>query len=1311
MGTAAIAAGSDSRFERDDAFRAWLTETLIGADDPDTVLRTVLEALGRHLGVSRTGYAEVADDGAALVVPWDWSASPQSFVGRHALRKSDWHVRRYLAGETVAYPDWRALPMAEEERRDLAAGDIATVAVPLMRAGRWEALVSVMDDHPREWSGDEVALISHVARLCHNTLAHARALRAMQESEAQFRMLAEEMPGICWLGGPDGQGYWMNRAGHDFLGPTMLPADNMARFLHPDQLATVAAGWTEALANGTPAEFMIDLLGADGRYHPMLSRAQPIRDADGRVIRWCGLITDLTAERARADRDDFLRRHAEQTRDTLDAASILATTAEMLGEHLGASRVAFSETDPEDRDLYLVTSDWTDGVAPSVTGDFRMADVFPALHAAYRAGRTIVATDNYDVPMLDSAQAARLAAVGIRSGINVPLVKDGVLVAVLVAQQAVPRVWSDDEVRLAEEVAERTWATLSRARAERELRARERNQAFLLDWSDHVRNETSPAAILGETLRRVRTHLAAAHASYADCDAECRVFTVRAEARDDTRSTIGRTIAIDTLDPAVAQEWVAGEVVRYDDVARDPRTTPALAKGYAAAEIGAFISFPMVAGGQVRGILSLHHRRPHRWRVEEIQLVRDVAARLWIMLERARAEQALLERERAQSMLLAWSDEVRNDARPRSILAKTLRSIGEHLAVSRVNFGEADITGDALVVEDEWVDGVPSVKGARFPFAALGAEVLAQHVEGAAFISGDTHSDPRFDPATLAMYDSVGARAIVSIPLIRRGRLIAVLSAQQSVPRQWTEGEIRLLADIADRTWAILERARSEERLAESEALLAGYLENAPIAMYLKHADGRYLRMNQQMARVLGVGIDEALGKTAFDVVPDHIARQVTILDQQALDGDTQEAELDFGDREEFASLLSIRFPITVREGGETRIGGFTLDLTDRKRAEAALARSREALFQSEKLTALGSLLAGVSHELNNPLSIVVAQAVMMERQAGDGALADRAYKIRKAADRCARIVQTFLAMARQKEPQREPTDLNAVVTAALELTGYGLRTDGVEVEQDLSATLPLVPADADQLHQIVINLILNAQQAMVEAGVPERRLRVQTAVGDDPATVALYVADSGPGVPDELRRRVFEPFFTTKAQGQGTGVGLSFSQGLAEAHGGRLTLLPDDGCGAAFRLTLPVDAARTLPPAEEVAIDRRTPPRRALIVDDEREIAESLADFLAIEGFDCVIADDGAAAQAMLSEAGYDLIVSDLRMPGIDGPALHAWIAANRPEMAPRMAFATGDTLGAAAARFIAEAQRPVLEKPFMPDGVRRLLKQMELA
>ena len=207
-------------------------------------------------------------------------------------------------------------------------------------------------------------------------------------------------------------------------------------------------------------------------------------------------------------------------------------------------------------------------------------------------------------------------------------------------------------------------------------------------------------------------------------------------------------------------------------------------------------------------------------------------------------------------------------------------------------------------------------------------------------------------------------------------------------------------------------------------------------------------------------------------------------------------------------------------------------DITEKKRASEELVRQREMLHQREKLAALGSLLAGVAHELNNPLSVVVARAAILEER-DDPATREAASKIRAAAERCARIVRTFLAMARQQQPERVPVAISEVVSAALDITGYALKTSGIEVTLDLAEHVPPVLADADQLHQVFMNLIINAQQALQDQ--PRRRKLTLTSRFDPGANaIRIAVADNGPGIPEAVRNRIFEPYFTTKPLGTG---------------------------------------------------------------------------------------------------------------------------------------------------------------------------------
>lgn len=377
----------------------------------------------------------------------------------------------------------------------------------------------------------------------------------------------------------------------------------------------------------------------------------------------------------------------------------------------------------------------------------------------------------------------------------------------------------------------------------------------------------------------------------------------------------------------------------------------------------------------------------------------------------------------------------------------------------------------------------------------------------------------------------------------------------------------------------------------------------------------------------------------------------------------------------------------------------------------AELQRQREALLQAQKMASFGTLLAGVAHELNNPLSIVLANAFMLQEEAEEAAvpaLADKAERIRVAAERCARIVRSFLAMARQQEARRRPVDVAALIEGSLELLAHGLRSDGIELVREVSAEVPPVLGDADQLQQVLSNLVTNARQALEHSTGP-RQLRIAAkAVG---SAVEITVSDNGPGIPAEWQGRIFDPFFTTKPVGTGTGIGLAVSRGIAEAHGGSLDLAATSGPGACFALRLPrADAGDAAPGISDPpsAAAPSAGSRTALIVDDEADLANSIERMLAVLGFRCDLAATGREAQRLLSDHDYDVILCDLRLPDLSGEDLYRWLAESRRHLCRRTAFVTGDTMSPAADSFLAHSRRPVLEKPFVPEDVHRLVTEL---
>jgi two-component system NtrC family sensor kinase len=313
------------------------------------------------------------------------------------------------------------------------------------------------------------------------------------------------------------------------------------------------------------------------------------------------------------------------------------------------------------------------------------------------------------------------------------------------------------------------------------------------------------------------------------------------------------------------------------------------------------------------------------------------------------------------------------------------------------------------------------------------------------------------------------------------------------------------------------------------------------------------------------------------------------------------------------------------------------------------------------------------------------------------------AQRIREAAERCGRIVRTFLNMARSRPANRSEVALNDLATAAVDMLAYVLRSHGIAVALDLLPGLPPVKADADQIGQVVLNLIVNAQQAL---GGRDQGRRLTVSTGLAPMTdgdrrrsprVWLRVRDNGPGIEPALRERIFEPFFTTKSEGVGTGLGLAVSRSIARDHGGELTLQDDGGDGACFCLQLPVSGepeATETEPAPLAGTDECS--ARVLVVDDEPEIAELIGEMLSGAGYEVMTAESGAVALAMLAEARFDAIVSDLHMPELDGAGLWREVKRLHPQLARRMLFVTGDTLSPIARQFLQEARCDSLNKPF---------------
>lgn len=577
-----------------------------------------------------------------------------------------------------------------------------------------------------------------------------------------------------------------------------------------------------------------------------------------------------------------------------------------------------------------------------------------------------------------------------------------------------------------------------------------------------------------------------------------------------------------------------------------------------------------------------------------------------------------------------------------------------------------------------------------------------------------------------ASFQDLGARALSLL------KTIAGLPAEAAraefgpgLGRLWKEThDAPVEVELTDGRWVLLSRhptadggfvfLRSDvteikamqEAIRESSTRVRQVLEACPVPISMIRAtDGRLLYESPAALQMLGVQPGEASTESVLDYYADPNDRDA-YLAQVLARGAVEDYELQLkrADGSLFWASVSSRL---IEFQGETVIVASAFDLTERHMVADQMDRQREALHQSEKLNALGGLLAGVAHELNNPLSVVVGQACFLRDSAPDSRIRERADQIAKAADRCARIVRTFLAMARQSEPERKQVSLTEVVDSALEITSYALRSADITLERSLPDDLPPVWGDVDQLSQVVMNLIVNAEQALADT-VADRRLRIAIERDDAADLLRLTVEDNGPGIPDELQLKVFDPFFTTKEVGVGTGVGLSVSRGIVEAHDGQIMVRRGLGGGSAFVVTLPISTHDDAASSPATAAKDSGRQGRILVVDDETDVADMLGDVLALDGHSVTTAHSGNEALDLLANQSFDLILSDMRMPDVDGPGLHMKIKNAYPDMVDRMLFITGDSLGPGARGFLEGTGLPYLEKPVTPQELRRRVFEM---
>ena len=493
-------------------------------------------------------------------------------------------------------------------------------------------------------------------------------------------------------------------------------------------------------------------------------------------------------------------------------------------------------------------------------------------------------------------------------------------------------------------------------------------------------------------------------------------------------------------------------------------------------------------------------------------------------------------------------------------------------------------------------------------------------------------------------------------------------------------GTVATLRDITD-------PKRAQDTLARSEARYRHLVESASDAIVTLDANGRFTTVNHAAENISGYKREELVGQWFAPMLPDDDLPKALAHFQQALSGETGLFESQFYRKDGEVRTISITYSTPQKD---EEVLCLIRDVTDQKMLQ-------EQLIQSEKMSAIGQLVSGVAHELNNPLAGISAFAQLLlaeKRFPPDQRTA--AETIYSEARRASRIVQNLLTFARQHKAEKIPTAINQVLDDTLELRGYELRVRGIDVRREYDESIPETMADAHQLQQVFLNLITNAEQAMEQRDGHHHRLTVRTRRGSD--AIRIEIEDTGAGIPANLIERIFNPFFTTKPTGSGTGLGLSISLGIVREHEGRIWAENPPQTGARFVVELPITAPRTsgeqtaLPHMQSMGSDRL----RVLVVDDEASVRVSLQRYLAGKGHEVETTASGEDALVRLKASKYDAVIVDMRMPDLSGEQLFERLRSNDPAHAERVIFTTGDLVNEQMRRFLDGTGRPCVPKPF---------------
>ncbi len=1070
--------------------------------------------------------------------------------------------------------------------------------------------------------------------------------------------------------------------------------------LHPDDRERVLADLTDRNASGaSTSDLNYRLIARDGRVVWISDAELVVAAENGRPAVAQGYMQDVSAGRQDSLRLELLVGILSLAADETPPDEIIAHAAESLAGLFGDVDVSYVERGDEGGFRIRYTTDKS-------TPEFWEAVEWTADYVKrLEQGGPIVVEDVAQEAWLDPIRDL-LVARNVASFVDVPLRRNGALTGVLWFNSARAKRWGENEISVLVDVAGQLAIVLASARS-RELRALAegdlRNRDAILDAISSAAEHFLRQPVLDDAmvdLMRVLGEATGVSSAFVfenvAGDDGVPLSLRRAGWASDGISYVDDP-RLGHLRPAPhfarwAELLAAGEAIssHVRDLPDDERETLELIDALSV------VAVPIFVDGAWWGFIGFEDcERERDWSRAETDSLRAAAGLVAAAVNRERAERDLRRRD---AILEAVSHGARQlvaapswrDAAPRF-----LQELGEASGASRSYLFENGVRDDGRRIASrcfEWTaPGItPELDNPVMQymcFEDVGLTRMAEMGTRNELFTGRVNDMPAGERA---FFQEHGVKSLMTVPIFVGGEWWGTIGFDDCVTeREWGPAKTDALRTAASLVGAAIERERAEVILREHEQKLRAVFDTALDAIFITDDDRRYVDVNPAGCDLIGVSKRDLIGRHLDEFLPPGRLEHVRANWTQYIDGPPV--------REEWETMRPDGTVVVSEASARPNFVpglhiAFMRDVTDRKRLESEL-------LSSQKLDSLGRLAGGIAHDFNNLLTGITGYAsLLLERAGDDTELARDLGEIKRAADRAAELTKQLLAFGRRQMLKPSPLDLNTVLA---EVGGFLQRLIGDHVEVELlpAAGLGIVRADAGQIEQVIVNLAVNASNAMPDGG----RLAIETRNADD-GSVELIVADTGIGMDEETLAQIFEPFFTTR--NEGVGLGLASVYGIVHQSGGEVTVVSSPGGGSVFTVRLP----RILEAAVELALvpepDSRPGSETILLVEDEDVVRNLTRRVLERQGYTVLACADGAEAIALAErdDRVIDLLLTDVVMPGLRGYEVARLVAASRPEI--KILYMSGYAEEALVGR-PAVAASALIEKPFAVDALARRVRE----